>query len=230
MRGLIRLALALVHRLRREVASGLGRLVLYAQGVQVGRGVLLFGAPIVQRAGGSAITLGDRVVLCSLPHDTALGVAHAVVLRTLGPEARLEIGEDTGISGGSICAAGRVRIGARCLIGADVLIADTDFHPLAAAGRRHGADPGTIGAAGITIGDDVFIGARACILKGVTIGPGAVVGCAAVVTRDVAALTIVAGNPAREIGRVPEAPGAAAPALREAAAARVPRDLSGTTR
>jgi putative colanic acid biosynthesis acetyltransferase WcaF len=57
----------------------------------------------------------------------------------------------------------------------------------------------------IVIGADAFIGARAFVLPGVTIGERAVIGACAVVTRDVAASTIVAGNPARQIGRRPPA-------------------------
>ena len=53
----------------------------------------------------------------------------------------------------------------------------------------------------IEIGDDVFVGARAFILPGVTIGTGAVVGAGAVVAKDVQDWEIVAGNPARVIGR-----------------------------
>ena len=52
----------------------------------------------------------------------------------------------------------------------------------------------------VTIGDRAWIGHRALVLPGVTIGEGAVVAAGAVVTRDVAPYTIVAGNPAREIG------------------------------
>ncbi len=59
---------------------------------------------------------------------------------------------------------------------------------------------------GIHIGRDVWIGARAGIVDGVTIGDHAVVGMGAVVTRDVPPWTIVAGNPARPIGRRPGAP------------------------
>ncbi len=53
----------------------------------------------------------------------------------------------------------------------------------------------------VVIGDHAWIGARAIILPGVTIGEGAVVGAGAVVTRDVAPYTIVAGSPARAINQ-----------------------------
>jgi len=53
----------------------------------------------------------------------------------------------------------------------------------------------------VEIGDRVWIGARAMILPGVTLGTGSVVGAGAIVTRPVAPFTVVAGNPAREIGK-----------------------------
>jgi len=56
----------------------------------------------------------------------------------------------------------------------------------------------------VAIGDHVWIGYRVIILPGVTIGDGAVVGAGAVVTKDVAPYTIVAGNPARQIGERPK--------------------------
>ncbi len=55
--------------------------------------------------------------------------------------------------------------------------------------------------AGIVIGSGAFVGARAFVLPGVSIGEGAIVGAAVVVTREVPDWAIVAGNPAREIGR-----------------------------
>lgn len=54
--------------------------------------------------------------------------------------------------------------------------------------------------ASITVGEDAFIAARAFVLPGVTIHRGAIIGACAVVTKDVAELAIVAGNPARVIG------------------------------
>jgi acetyltransferase-like isoleucine patch superfamily enzyme len=66
-----------------------------------------------------------------------------------------------------------------------------DVHDAAFAARARRVD----------IGDRVWIGTRAIVLPGVRIGDGAVVGAGSVVTRDVEAYTIVAGNPARPIGQ-----------------------------
>ncbi|MFC5676981.1 DapH/DapD/GlmU-related protein [Aeromicrobium endophyticum] len=66
------------------------------------------------------------------------------------------------------------------------------------SGRRYDA----VDRSPVTIGDRVFIGANAVVQMGVTIGDEAVVGAGAVVTKDVPPRTVVAGNPARPIGRV----------------------------
>ena len=168
-----------------------------AAGADVAAGARFMGPPIVTRCEGSRLFIGERVVLCSWSRWTALGVAHPVVLRTLTPGALLRIGCDTGISGGSFCAAVQIDIGERCLIGADVMISDTDFHSLAPEGRSTGTDWSRVGSAPVRIGNDVFIGARAVILKGVVIGDGAVIGAGSVVTRSVPARAVAAGNPAR---------------------------------
>jgi acetyltransferase-like isoleucine patch superfamily enzyme len=161
-----------------------------------------YGWPIVTRHPGSQIRVGARVVLCSVARFTALGVRNPVLLRTLRPEAVITIGDDCGLSGTVICAAQSVTIGKECLFGANVTIADTDFHPLQPLRRRFCNDWNKIGVAPVRIGDNVFIGTGAFVGKGVTIGDHAVVGAGAVVTQDVPAGHIVAGNPARVIRRI----------------------------
>jgi acetyltransferase-like isoleucine patch superfamily enzyme len=181
-------------------------------GVQLAAGARVIGLPIFSTRRGGSIRIGRGVVLCSRSRETALGVNHPVVLRVMAPGGEIEIGEDTGISGGSICAQRSVRIGRNCLFGANVLVSDTDFHAIAPEGRRRERDPARIGCAPVVIEDDVFLGAGAVVLKGVRVGAGAIVGAGAVVTHDVPARCIVAGNPARVVGRVDRAraPGAEA--------------------
>lgn len=160
------------------------------------------GRPIMFQAPGSKIKVGDRTVIISKPEYTALGVRSPTILRTLKSNAKIQIGCDVGISGAVICAAISVTIGDRCLLGSGVTIVDTDFHPIYPSGRRYEHDWSKVASAPVKVGDDVFIGAGATILKGVTIGDGSVVGAGAVVTRDVTEKSIVAGNPAKLIGQV----------------------------
>jgi acetyltransferase-like isoleucine patch superfamily enzyme len=172
-------------------------------GVEIGRGCRFHGTPIVSKADGTArIALGEQVVLTSVSRRTPLGVNHPVVLRALLPGAQISIGPGTGISGGSICAARSVSIGRGCLLGANVTVTDTDFHPVDARGRATLPIPDPQDLHSVVIGDDVFIGTGATILKGTRIGDGAVVGAGAVVSGTVEPGQIVAGNPARPIRAV----------------------------
>lgn len=171
-------------------------------GLEIGRGVQFHGMPVVSLAPGSRIVLADQVSLCSVSTHTALGVNHPVVLRTLRPGATIEIGRDCGISGASICAELSVVVGQQCLFGANVVVADTDFHPLKIENRRHNNSAADIAVAPVRIGNNVFLGTGAIVLKGVSIGDNSVVGAGSVVTRDIPANVIAAGNPARIIGQI----------------------------
>lgn len=145
------------------------------------------------------------------------------------PGGRLEIGEDGWIQGRLILeqSSSRIRIGNRVAIGGatildcageivleddvmvsyDCILADSDNHSLLFSERRQDVlnwkrgfhDWSKAAIRPIHIARGAWIGARVCILKGVKIGEGAVVGMGSVVTRPVAAWTVVAGNPARQI-------------------------------
>jgi acetyltransferase-like isoleucine patch superfamily enzyme len=88
----------------------------------------------------------------------------------------------------------KVEIGERCLLARGITIMDTDWHKLAIADEKPKEQTKEV-----IIKDHCWIGQNAVILKGVTIGEGAVVGANSVVTRDVPPRTMVAGNPARVI-------------------------------
>lgn len=116
-------------------------------------------------------------------------------LETRAAEARISIGDNTQINNGFVAIAERssIAIGANCLIGTRVEIYDSDFHSLTEpereSGKPHLCRP-------VVIEDDVFIGSNVRILKGVTIGRGAVIGNQSVVTRDVPPYCVASGSPA----------------------------------
>lgn len=172
------------------------------QGFQIGRGTVWLGMPILSLTPGSCLEIGDRCLICSRSSQTALGVSHPVILRTLRTNAQLRIGSGVRMSGTTICAAERVTIGDYCVIGADVIIADTDFHALDPAIRTSTMDASHATTSPVEIEAHIFIGGRSIILKGVKIGQGAVIGAGSVVTSDIPPGVIVAGNPARVIGSV----------------------------
>ena len=170
---------------------------LQGAGATVGNGVTVTGAPIVSMAADSKISVADSVVLVSLSEWTALGVSRPVILRTLLPKAAISIGPETGMSGTTVCAAYRITIGARVLIGADVMIVDTDFHEVDRIPRRHMPIPVPSEEDAVSVGDDVFIGARSVVLKGSSIGNGSVIAAGSVVTGPIPAGVVAGGVPAR---------------------------------
>lgn len=181
----------------RRVWTAAARLIL-SSNCEVGGGTQFFGVPLVTSF-GRHISIGRNCQIVSRSRGTALGVSRAVILRCLRPEARIEIGDDCGLSGTTICAASHVTIGKRCLFGADVVIMDTDFHNHSAENRRYAPVDWAAVSAPIIIGDDVFIGTRAIVQKSVNIGEGSIVAAGSVVVHDVPPYTIVGGNPARPI-------------------------------
>jgi acetyltransferase-like isoleucine patch superfamily enzyme len=106
----------------------------------------------------------------------------------VGPGGRLEIGNGTYLNRNTLVhASTHVRIGANCQVSWDVVIMDSDMHSI----------PGKQSEKAVFIEDDVWIGCRAIILKGVRIGRGAVIAAGSVVTKDVPPNTVFGGVPAR---------------------------------
>ncbi len=129
-----------------------------------------------------------------------IGAGTALVgpLRLWG-RSPLRIGANTSITTPcAICLDGPVTIGDDVLIGHDVVIA-TGSHPIG----PHRERGGPLSGKPVVIEDGVWIGAGVLILPGVTIGAGAVVAGGAVVTRDVAPDTLVAGVPAKPVRDLP---------------------------
>lgn len=128
------------------------------------------------------ITIGEKLLLMGTLVPSEL-VAQ--------PGGVLEIGDNVFINYGvSISAHQRIRIGNRCQIGNWSILMDNDYHQIEDHGRPSPSAP-------IILEDEVWLGARVIVLKGVTIGRGAVIGAGSVVTRDVPPRSLAVGAPAR---------------------------------
>jgi len=173
---------------------------LFFNRVFFGSKTTFYGKPIISVHKNSDIKIGNRVVLCSTSKDTALGINHPVILRTLNKKASIIVGDDTGISGATICSASKITIGKGCLLGANVSIIDTDFHPIKSLERRY--DNKNIQSLPIEIGDNVFLGYNTVILKGVKIGKNSVIGANSVVVSNIPDNSIAVGNPAKVIKEI----------------------------
>ncbi|MHB1701292.1 MAG: CatB-related O-acetyltransferase [Acidobacteriaceae bacterium] len=147
---------------------------------------------IIRISTGSKLRLGKQVSVGALTVLNVEADRHAPD----GMAASLEIGDFTYIGElNNIRAAGGIRIGANCLIAQSVSIISSNHST--ALGAPMTSQPARTDKLGVVIQDDVWIGANAVILPGVTIGTGAIIAAGSVVTSSVADYTIVAGVPAK---------------------------------
>ena len=161
----------------------------------VGRDLIVKGPYRVRNTG--QIEIGDHCIFDSSKERP--------IRLDVGTRAVLKIGDGVYLNEGvHIFCNIAVTIGKRCLIASDVVILDDDGHPVDWR-ERHNHWPelpeDRLGAP-IVIEDNVWIGTRAIILKGVRIGTGAVIGAGAVVTHDISSHCLVGGVPARLIRNI----------------------------
>ncbi len=123
-----------------------------------------------------------------------LGDNVTVIKATLsaGQGGKIVVGNNCYLSSCTLAALGAIEVGDEALISGQANIIDTDWH-----GSRR-SERGKIEP--VVVGKHVWVCAGATLLKGVSVGDNAIVGFGSVVTHDVAANTIVAGNPAKKIG------------------------------
>lgn len=140
------------------------RRVTWGRGVRVSGRLTIAGPGTVHIGAGTHIDAADIV--------------------TGRPGATLSIGAGCYLNGPEIRAWDSITIGDACIL-ASALVVDTDFHPVAPdrlASQRAGAP---VASSPVVIEDDVWLGARSAVLKGVRVGAGSVIGLGAIVRSDV---------------------------------------------
>ena len=166
--------------------------------VKYGRSLLLKGMPIIFNQTGATLTIKDNVTINSSFLSNLIGLYQKTIIVTRVPNAKIEIGNNVGISGATIYARNSIYIGDNTLIGGNAKIIDNDFHPLNIEDRNKDIKE-KISSKPIHIGSNCFIGCNAIILKGTTLGDGCVVGAGSVVSGKFDDNSVIAGNPAKVI-------------------------------
>jgi acetyltransferase-like isoleucine patch superfamily enzyme len=180
-----------VEKVAERVYGRLAEHFIHPQFEQLGREARFVGARYLS-VRGARISAGDHFHVYA---TRELPVCFSVDAFEGGP-GHIRFGSFCIVSPGvRVRSALGISIGDNCMLAESVFITDADWHD-----RYHRIYPGK--RAEVVLEDNVWVGDRATICKGVHIGTNAIVGAAAVVTKDVPANVVVAGNPARVVAEL----------------------------
>jgi acetyltransferase-like isoleucine patch superfamily enzyme len=148
--------------------------LVYLRGADVGAGAQVWGKPVIEAAD---LKIGDGFLLHSRLRCTRIA-----------GDGRIRIGDRVFINHGcAITARGSVTIGDDVALAEDVFVLDNS---------GHGIEGGAVQVKPVTIENGAWVGMRSVVLPGVTVGQRSIVAAGSIVTKDVPAETVVAGNPA----------------------------------
>lgn len=195
-----------INELKAAVKRLIGRILasrMRRRGVKVGQRLAMRQLPLLRVCRGSSIAIGDDCTIHNKTWQNIAGILHKTIIATTDPRAKISIGNKVGISGAIIVASTSIRIEDEVMLGANVKIYDSDFHPLDFHARM-GDDAVEVGRGSVVVRRGAWVGADAILLKGAQIGEYAVVGARSVVTGPVERCCVFAGNPAKFVKRLPE--------------------------
>lgn len=174
-----------------------------------GKNLKVYNSVYVKKSPSARITIGDNFKFASGGGYNPITSNIRGYLR-IDNKAVLTIGDNCGMSSTVLWVKEKMTIGNNVLVGGGCLIMDNDCHSLDYR-HRNGSIRGNNGeiidaqnakTAPVVIEDDVLIGARCIILKGITIGARSIIGAGSVVSSSIPADCIAAGNPCKVIKRI----------------------------
>jgi acetyltransferase-like isoleucine patch superfamily enzyme len=189
----------IIKRLYYAFTLRFGKLKFSVCGISFGENLRIIGFIYVKKGNNSFVKIGSN---CTFKSGHGSNPLSRNIKSSISVEngATITIGDNCGFSSVCLWAHNSIKIGNFVSIGADTLIMDSDAHSLNYLDRRTvEIDLKNKKDSPIIIEDDVLIGTRCVILKGVKIGARSIVGSGSIVVKDVPEDSIVAGNPARYI-------------------------------
>lgn len=189
----------MIYHFYRKVWVFINRIRFKCLHISYGKNLRVFNHLYIKKKLNCQLFIGDNFTFSSGGgyNSLARNIKGAIEMEE---KASIYIGNNVGISASCLWIYKSLRIGDRTKIGGDCIIIDSDAHSLNYLERRNGeTDRPRAKSKGIVIEEDVLIGARCIILKGVTIGARSIIGAGSVISKDIPADCIAAGNPAKVI-------------------------------
>ena len=159
-------------------------------GIKRGKNISFQGKTIFRNLPNSHISIGNNCSFNSSHRSNLIGVYSPCMISTIERNAKIEIGNNCGLSGTVIASALHIKLGNNVRCGANTLITDSDWHT---DDYRTGKNKEVI------IDDNVWLGYGVKVLKGVHIGENSLIGAGSIVTKDIPANVVAAGNPCKVI-------------------------------
>ena len=201
----------LLRKIRRYYYLYINKFILKINNIKFGNNLKIYNRFYIEKHENAYCFIGDNFLLTSGESFNPLSRNIRGSIYLPMESSKLIIGNNVGISSACIWAKESITIGNNVKIGADCIIMDTDCHNLDYEVRKSpkmmyngmSLDCYSAKSSPIIINDDVLIGTRCIILKGVTIGERSIIGSGSVVTKSIPANCIAAGNPCKIIRITP---------------------------
>lgn len=197
-------ALRFCSKICSSLYIGWNKIYFFLNNIKYGKNFRVFNHLYLKIHVGALVQIGNN---CTIMSGAGLNPLSRNIKTCIyvGKKATLKLGNDVGISSSTLWVKESVSIGNSVAIGA--IIMDTDAHNLdwkircSEETNEYGesVDMVTAASAPIVIEDNVLVGARCIILKGVTIGARSIIGSGSIVTKDIPSDCIAAGNPCKVI-------------------------------
>ncbi len=180
--------------IREWLTSRIMLILLKLKGVQFQSGLRFFGFAKFTKVRNGRITIGEKCTFRSYATSNLIGVNRPCIISAIGNDSPIvEIGNNCGFSGTVIGAFNKVILGNNVRCGANTLITDSDWHL---------DDPRSGKPSPVIIADNVWLGVNVMVLKGVSIGENTIIGANSVVTKDIPANVVAAGNPCKVLKKI----------------------------
>jgi len=178
-------------RLRlRMTVGGYHKFFARCRGVEFLGSCQFVGRPTFKLYPGTRVMIGSGCRFLSGHTDNLIGINRPCIISVYNAGTIVKIGEHSGFSGTVIGAFAGITIGDHVKCGANTLITDGDWHP---------EDPRSGEPRPVVIGNNVWLGVGAIVLKGARIGENTVIGANSVVTGEIPPNVVAAGNPCKVI-------------------------------